>query len=62
ERDIKRLGELKKDPRYKDELWQREIETFTKNKRKCELEAFSRYGLSHIVDKYLPERLKEMED
>jgi DNA topoisomerase-6 subunit A len=62
ERDIKRLGELKKDPRYKDELWQREIETFMKIKSKCELEAFSRYGLSHIVDKYLPERLKEMED
>ncbi len=60
--DIKRLHELMRDPRYKGELWQREINVFLKFKRKCELEAFSRYGLTHIVDKYLPERLKEMED
>jgi len=32
-----------------------------KLKKKCELEAFSRYGLTHIVDKYLPERLEELE-
>ena len=62
DRDTKRLQELKRDPRYKDDLWQREIETFMKIKRKCELEAFSRYGLTHIVDKYLPERLEEMGD
>ncbi len=60
--DIKRLHELKRDPRYKDKLWQREINIFMKIKRKCELEAFSRYGLTHIVDKYLPERLKQLED
>ncbi len=58
--DNKRLRELLKDPRYKDELWQREINVFMKNQRKCELEAFSRYGLTHIVDKYLPERLNEL--
>ena len=60
DRDLKRLKELKKDPRYKEKLWQREINTFVKIKEKCELEAFSRYGLTHIVDKYLPERLKEL--
>lgn len=60
ELDIKRLQELKRDPRYKGKLWQREIENFIKHKKKCELEAFSRYGLTHIVDKYLPERLKEL--
>ncbi len=58
--DIKRLKELKSDPRYTGGLWQREIDTFVELKRKCELEAFSRYGLTHIVDKYLPERLKEL--
>ncbi len=58
--DMKRLRELKTDPRYKEDLWQREIDTFVTIKRKCELEAFSRYGLTHIVDKYLPERLKEL--
>jgi DNA topoisomerase-6 subunit A len=57
--DMKRLYELQKDPRYKDPLWRREIKTFMKIKRKAEQEAFSRYGLTYIVDKYLPEKLEE---
>ncbi|MEM3730678.1 MAG: DNA topoisomerase IV subunit A [Candidatus Bathyarchaeia archaeon] len=57
--DIKRLNELQKDPRYKDPLWQREIKTFMKIKRKAEQEAFSRYGLTYIVDEYLPAKLEE---
>ncbi len=59
--DVKRLHELERDPRYKEDVWQREIDVFIKIEKKCELEAFSRYGLTHIVDKYLPERLKEVE-
>ena len=59
ERDIKRLHELRNDPRYKGELWQREIEVFLEIKRKSELEAFSRYGLTYIVDEYLPAKLEE---
>jgi DNA topoisomerase-6 subunit A len=57
--DVKRLYELQKDPRYQGELWQREIKTFFKNRRKAEQEAFSRYGLTYIVDEYLPAKLKE---
>jgi DNA topoisomerase-6 subunit A len=58
--DMKRLYELQKDPRYKeDKLMQREIKTFMKNKRKAEQEAFSRYGLTYIVDEYLPAKLEE---
>jgi len=57
--DIKRLYELEKDPRYEGELWQREIKTFLKIKKKAEQEAFSRYGLTYIVDEYLPAKLKE---
>ena len=58
--DIKRLYELQKDPRYKeDPLWQKEIKTFLKIKKKAEQEAFSRYGLTYIVDKYLPTKLEE---
>jgi DNA topoisomerase-6 subunit A len=58
--DMKRLYELQKDPRYKeDPLWQREIKTFMKIRKKAEQEAFSRYGLTYIVDEYLPEKLKE---
>jgi len=57
--DMKRLSELQRDPRYKDPLWQREIKTFMKIKKKAEQEAFSRYGLTYIVDEYLPAKLEE---
>ena len=57
--DIKRLHELARDPRYKGELWQREIKTFMKIRKKAEQEAFSRYGLTYIVDEYLPAKLEE---
>lgn len=56
--DIKRLHELEKDPRYEGELWRREIKKFLNIKKKAEQEAFSRYGLTYIVDKYLPTKLK----
>jgi len=57
--DIKRLYELQRDPRYKDPLWQREIKTFLRIRKKAEQEAFSRYGLTYIVDEYLPTKLEE---
>jgi DNA topoisomerase-6 subunit A len=57
--DMKRLSELQRDPRYEDPLWRREIKTFMKIKRKAEQEAFSRYGLTYIVDEYLPAKLEE---
>jgi DNA topoisomerase-6 subunit A len=57
--DIKRLHELKRDPRYKGKLWQREIKTFMKIGKKAEQEAFSRYGLTYIVDEYLPAKIKQ---
>ena len=58
--DIKRLYELDRDPRYAGKLWKDEIQMFLKVKRKSEQEAFSRYGLAFIVDKYLPARLKQV--
>jgi DNA topoisomerase-6 subunit A len=58
--DIKRLYELKADPRYTEKMWHNELETFLKIKRKSEQEAFARYGLSYIVDTYLPEKLELM--
>jgi DNA topoisomerase-6 subunit A len=60
--DIKRLYELKADPRYKDKMWHEELDMFLKIKKKSEQEAFSRYGLSYIVDEYLPEKLKLMKN
>jgi len=59
EMDMKRLNELQRDPRYVDPLWRREIKTFMKIRRKAEQEAFSRYGLTYIVDEYLPAKLEE---
>jgi len=58
--DIKRLYELKQDPRYTEKMWHDELDTFLKIKKKSEQEAFARYGLSYIVDKYLPEKLQLM--
>jgi DNA topoisomerase-6 subunit A len=55
--DIKRLYELQRDPRYKNPLLQKEIKTFLRIKKKAEQEAFSRYGLTYIVDEYLPQKL-----
>jgi len=58
--DVKRLYELKADPRYTDKMWHNELDTFLKIKKKSEQEAFARYGLSYIVDTYLPEKLQLM--
>lgn len=58
ESDIKRIYDLQKDPRYQEGIWKKELETFLKIKRKAELEAFSKYGLTNITDKYLPEKLE----
>jgi len=59
EADVKRAQELKKDPRYHGGVWQRELDIFLKIKRKSELEAFSKYGLTFIVDNYLKEKMEE---
>jgi len=58
--DLKRVHELLNDPRCQSEPWQRELKLFKKLRRKCELEAFSRYGLTFVVDKYLPDKMKEV--
>jgi len=57
--DVKRLHDMLKDPRCKEEPWHSQIEHFLELKKKCELEAFSRYGLDYVVKKYLPEKLKD---
>lgn len=60
--DIKRAYELKNDPRYRDERFQRELDVFLKKQKKAELEAFAKYSLDYIVDKYLPDKLKELKE
>jgi DNA topoisomerase-6 subunit A len=56
--DVKRLQDMMKDPRCQGKPWRPQIEHFLRQKKKCELEAFSRYGLDYVVKKYLPEKLK----
>lgn len=56
--DIKRCHDLQKDPRYSHGIWKKELEVFLKLKRKAELEAFSKYGLTNITDKYLPHKIE----
>ena len=56
--DIKRCHDLKKDPRYSHGIWRKELDVFLKIKRKAELEAFSKYGLTNITDKYLPQKIE----
>ena len=58
ESDIKRIYELQRDPRYQEGNWKTQLEVFLRLKRKAELEAFSKYGLTNITDKYLPEKLE----
>jgi len=60
EEDLNRLRLLMRDPRYQDPFWMREINEFLKIKRKAEQQSFSRYGLSYIVKKYLPDKLREV--
>ncbi|HDI46278.1 MAG TPA: DNA topoisomerase IV subunit A [Candidatus Methanomethylia archaeon] len=58
--DEERLKTLEVDPRYRDHFWQREIAEFRRQRRRAELEAFSAHGLTAIVDKYLPRKLREL--
>jgi DNA topoisomerase-6 subunit A len=58
--DLKRLEDMKHDPRYTSGIWKRELEVFSREKRKTELEAFAKHRLSFLVDEYLPQRLKEL--
>lgn len=60
DRDLRRLNEIKRDVRYQKGRWREEIDTFFDIKKKAEQEAFSKYGLSFIVDKYLKKRLGEL--
>lgn len=60
--DELRLQALEQDPRYRDFFWQKEIQEFKRLRRRAELEAFSAHGLTAIVDKYLPKKLREVQE
>ncbi len=59
--DVKRIKELKKDPRYKDDKrLQYELDTWLKIGKKAEQQALLRYGFEFIVKEYLPAKFKEL--
>ncbi len=58
--DIHRLETMKRDPRYSEGIWKKQLEEFEKIKVKAELEAFSKYGLTAIIDKYLLKKIEEI--
>ena len=59
DKDKKRVQTLMRDSRCQTNPWKEELKVFQKNKRKSEIESGSKYGLTWIVDKYLPEKMKE---
>jgi DNA topoisomerase-6 subunit A len=60
--DEQRIRLLEWDMRYRDFEWQSELQEFKKTKRRTELESFSAHGLTAIVEKYLPKKLKMIAD
>ncbi len=58
--DVKRLLELKNDIRYQNSFWQGQINKFLEIKKKSEQEAFAKYGLTFIVDKYLRDKMEQV--
>lgn len=58
--DLHRLETMKRDPRYSNGIWKKQLEEFEKLKVKAELEAFSKYGLTAIIEKYLMKKMKEI--
>ncbi len=55
--DLKRLEELRLDPRYTGPDWQHHIDGFKAIRKKAEQQAFSRHGIDFVVDVYLSDKL-----
>ena len=58
--DIKALKSELTDPRFSDVFWKNEIELQLDIGKKSEQQALAKYGLDYVTDKYLPEKLQEM--
>ena len=58
--DIKRAKDaLKNDPFVKTHKeWQKEIELMLNMKVRAEQQALAKWGLNYVIDKYLPEKMK----
>ena len=59
--DVKKIKDmLKNDPFIKDHKeWQKALQKMAKNKMRVEQQAFAAHGLNHVMDVYLPEKIKD---
>jgi DNA topoisomerase-6 subunit A len=58
--DIKKIKDLlKNDPFIKSQkAWQKALEQMMKMKTRCEQQALAAWGLNYVIEKYLPDKLK----
>lgn len=61
--DLKKIKDLLgNDPFFKDHKeWQRALKKMAKTKVRVEQQAFAAHGLNMVMDKYLPEKIKDQE-
>jgi DNA topoisomerase-6 subunit A len=60
DQDVAALKAELTDPRFETEVWKQEINLQLKLGKKAEQQALAKYGLDYVTDKYLPEKLAEM--
>lgn len=59
--DVKKIKDLlKNDPFFKEhKLWQKALQAMAKEKTRVEQQAFAAHGLNMVMEKYLPEKIKD---
>lgn len=60
DKDVNALQSELKDPRFQTEFWTQEIETMLNIGKKAEQQALAKYGLDFVTDKYLPDKLSDL--
>jgi len=60
DQDVSALKAELTDPRFESEAWKSEINLQLKIGKKSEQQALAKYGLDYVTDKYLPEKLAEI--
>lgn len=60
DQDVSALKAELTDPRFDSDHWRSEINLQLKIKKKSEQQALAKYGLDYVTDRYLPEKLSEI--
>ncbi len=61
DQDVAALKAELTDPRFASDKWVEEIKLQLKLNKKSEQQALAKYGLDYVTDKYLPEKLTELD-